>query len=94
MDRINKLMDEQEKRERELHRLELSVLQAQIKPHFLYNTLEAISWMGKMNQGDKIDITVRNLTRFYRLCLSNGRDVLRLSEELEMVEKYFSIQEN
>lgn len=93
MDRINKLMDEQEKRERELHRLELSVLQAQIKPHFLYNTLEAISWMGKMNQGDKIDITVRNLTRFYRLCLSNGRDVLRLSEELEMVEKYFSIQE-
>lgn len=93
MDNIHSLMVENEKREKELHRLELNVLQAQIKPHFLYNTLEAISWMTKMNQGDKVDATVKNLTRFYRLCLSNGRDVLKLSEELEMVDKYFSIQE-
>ncbi len=43
-------MAEKEQAEQEMRRLEISALQSQIKPHFLYNTLEAVSWMSKMNQ--------------------------------------------
>lgn len=90
--RIERLIEDREQRDRELHRLELSVLQAQIKPHFLYNTLEAISWMAKLNQPEKVEGTVRSLTRFYRLFLSQGQEVLPLSKELEIVRHYFDIQ--
>lgn len=90
--RIEGLIRTQKQRDRELHHLELSVLQAQIKPHFLYNTLEAITWMAKLNQPEKVEDTVRSLTRFYRLFLSQGQEVLPLRKELEIVRHYFDIQ--
>ena len=92
LDRIQALMQESEAKEQELRRLEISALQAQIKPHFLYNTLEAISWMARRDEGEKADKAIRSLTRFYRLCLSNGADVLTVEKELEIVRHYFDIQ--
>ncbi|MCE5343326.1 MAG: histidine kinase, partial [Eubacteriales bacterium] len=92
LDRIEALIKEQGEKDRELHRLEISALQAQIKPHFLYNTLEAISWMSKRDESDRVDQTVRNLTRFYRLCLSQGTDVLTVEKELEIIRYYYDIQ--
>ncbi|MGN0801184.1 MAG: sensor histidine kinase [Candidatus Faecivicinus sp.] len=92
LDRIHALMEEKQSREQELRRLEIHALQAQIKPHFLYNTLEAVTWMARLNQPERVESTLRSLTRFYRLCLSKGRDLLTLAEELEIVENYFTIE--
>ncbi len=92
LDRIQQLLDYQHKRDKEMRDLEISVLQAQINPHFLYNTLDAILWMSKMNQPEQVEKTVQNLTNFYRLCLSKGRKILPISQELEIVRNYFAIQ--
>lgn len=92
LDRIQQLLDYQHRREKEMRNLEISVLQAQINPHFLYNTLDAILWMSKLNQTEEMEKTVQNLTRFYRLCLSKGKDILPIAQELEIVQNYFAIQ--
>lgn len=89
---IEALMKEREKSEQEMRRLEISALQSQIKPHFLYNTLEAVSWMTKKNQLGQVQSTLRNLTAFYRMCLSQGKDVLTVAQELEIVKNYFDVQ--
>ena len=91
LDRIDELTRLRSQNEQELLRLEIFALQAQIKPHFLYNTLEAITWMARMNCTDKVEQTITSLTSFYRLCLSNGSDILPISQELEIVRHYFSI---
>ena len=91
LDRIDELISEQETSREERRQLEINALQAQIKPHFLYNTLEAINWMARLNEVDKVEETIFNLTRFYRLCLSRGEDVLPLEKELEIVRHYFAI---
>ncbi len=92
LDHIESLMAEKEQAVREMRRLEISALQSQIKPHFLYNTLEAVSWMAKRNQPDQIQSTLRSLTGFYRMCLSHGQDVLTVAQELEIVRNYFAVQ--
>ena len=92
LDHIEALMAEKEQVVQEMRRLEISALQSQIKPHFLYNTLEAVSWMAKKNQPGQIQSTLRSLTGFYRMCLSHGKDVLAVSQELEIVRNYFDVQ--
>lgn len=89
---IETLMAEKEQTEQEMRRLEISALQSQIKPHFLYNTLEAVSWMAKRNQPGRIQSTLRSLTGFYRMCLSHGQDVLTVAQELDIVRNYFTVQ--
>lgn len=91
LDRIDALVEDKARNEEERRQLELTALQAQIKPHFLYNTLETITWMARMQQPDKVEQTVFSLTRFYRLCLSRGCEVLPLEKELEIVRHYFAI---
>ena len=91
LDRIDELISEQEASREERRQLEMGALQAQIKPHFLYNTLEAITWMARLNEVEKVEDTIYNLTRFYRLCLSRGADVLPLEKELEIIQAYFAI---
>ena len=91
LDRIDSLICAQENSREELRQMEITALQAQIKPHFLYNTLEAITWMARMNQPDKVESTIYNLTRFYRLCLSRGEDVLTVEKELDIIRHYFAI---
>ncbi|MFH1512848.1 MAG: histidine kinase, partial [Bacillota bacterium] len=92
LNHIETLMAENEQVVQEMRRLEISALQSQIKPHFLYNTLEAVSWMAKMNQPERIQSTLRSLTGFYRMCLSHGKDVLTVAEELDIVRNYFTVQ--
>lgn len=92
LDRIEALIQQQEQKEQELRRLELYALQAQIKPHFLYNTLEAVIWMAKRKETDKVTRTVRSLTQFYRLCLSHGAETLSICDELNIIRHYFQVQ--
>ncbi|WP_219996675.1 sensor histidine kinase [Paenibacillus sp. tmac-D7] len=79
--------EQKEKRE-----AELKILQAQIKPHFLYNTLDTIQWMAQDRKADDIVEIIGALTNLFRIGLSKGHEIIRLSEELKHVESYLIIQ--
>jgi two-component system, sensor histidine kinase YesM len=70
---------------------EMSVLQAQIKPHFIYNTLDAINWMALDSGQFEISKTVVNLALFIRMSLHGGRDIVSVKDELEHVKMYVAI---
>jgi len=89
---IVQLLDDQYKAGQDLKSAELKALQAQINPHFLYNTLEMINWQAINKNAPEIAEVSRALARFYALSLNNGRDVVTLEQELAHVETYVSIQ--
>ncbi|MGI6569982.1 MAG: sensor histidine kinase [Caldicoprobacterales bacterium] len=71
---------------------ELKALQAQIDPHFLYNTLDLINWKALRNGIPEISDIVQKLTRFYKLSLSKGRDIITVRDELAHIETYVGLQ--
>ena len=71
---------------------ELKALQGQINPHFLYNTLDLINWTAVNNQVPEISFLVKSLSRFYKLSLSKGSDIIPIKDELEHVRLYVEIQ--
>lgn len=92
IEEINILMYRIKKEQSEIKQIELNRLQSQIKPHFLYNTLECIHWQA-MSDGNKgVSRMVKALANYYRLCLSKGKDIIPLSQELYSVENYLIIQ--
>lgn len=90
--RIRELLDAKIKEQENLKKAELRALQAQINPHFLYNTLDTIIWMAEGRQTAQVVDLVRVLSRFFRITLSKGRDWITLREEFEHVETYLAIQ--
>ena len=90
--RINELIAENEENQRTQRRLELDALQMQNTPHFLYNTLESFSSLSLIGDGETAYSMASALSGFYRHVLSDGRSVIRVSEELEMVRNYLIIQ--
>jgi len=76
----------------ELKAAQLRALQAQINPHFLYNTLEMINSYAFLEDPQKVEQLVSALSRFYKLSLNHGKDVYQLWQELKLVEAYFEIQ--
>lgn len=85
---INKIYEEHQK----LRRAELKTLQAQINPHFLYNTLDSILWLNRDGKREDVQTLVESLTTFFRIGISRGRDIITLREELAHVENYLKIQ--
>lgn len=71
---------------------ELRALQAQINPHFLYNTLDLINWEAFEHDAPEISEIAQNLAKFYRISLNKGRQILTVREELEHVRAYVSIE--
>lgn len=71
---------------------ELKALQSQINPHFLYNTLDMISWMAQKNEKENIREVIQSMSRFYRMTLSKGADIITIKDELSMCEAYMDIQ--
>ncbi len=90
--KIRELLDAKIKEHENLKKAELRALQAQINPHFLYNTLDAIIWMAQVNQTAQVVELVRVLSRFFRITLSKGRDWITVREEVEHIESYLAIQ--
>ncbi|HET7838504.1 MAG TPA: histidine kinase, partial [Rectinemataceae bacterium] len=79
--------DQEQKRD-----LELRALQAQINPHFLYNTLDSIIWMIELGENERaIDVT-SNLARFFRLGINRGSEIVSLRTEMDYLVTYLSIQ--
>ncbi len=72
---------------------ELDVLQAQIKPHFLYNTFDAISSLALSGQNEQVYKVMKSLGSYYRVSLSKGSEVITISEELDVVRNYMTIQQ-
>ncbi|MEC3607388.1 sensor histidine kinase [Bacillus glycinifermentans] len=90
--RIKELMSLTEKQERQKREAELRVLQAQINPHFLYNTLDTINWMARKKGAHEVTDLVQALSKLFRISLSKGRDIIPLSDEFAHVENYLKIQ--
>ncbi|MDO4491487.1 MAG: sensor histidine kinase [Lachnospiraceae bacterium] len=79
-------------KEQENTEIRLNALQSQIKPHFLYNTLESIHWQALLEGATGVSKMIMALSRFYRLCLSKGEELIPLSTELEHMKSYVMIQ--
>ncbi len=73
--------------------LELKLLQAQINPHFLYNTLDNIVWLAEDQRTDEIEEIVTSLSQFFRTTLSGGKDYIKIKEEISHIEAYLKIQQ-
>jgi len=92
MDRTIKMMDEQYKMGKVLKNAEMQVLQEQINPHFLYNTLELLHWMALRSQNYDIDNIVLRLSQFYKLSLGEGEEIVSVAHELMHAGAYVDIQ--
>ncbi len=86
------LVDEQYRIGQEAKNAELLALQAQINPHFLYNTLDMINWSAINNNVPEISDTVQTLSKFYKLSLSKGSNIIPIRNEIEHVKMYMEIQ--
>ncbi|WP_242982207.1 sensor histidine kinase [Clostridium sp. LS] len=92
IEEINILMYRIKREQSEIKQIELNKLQSQIKPHFLYNTLECIHWQALSDGNKDVSRMVKALANYYRLCLSKGKDIVPLSQELANIENYLIIQ--
>ena len=86
---LNEKLVRSELKEREA---ELRTLQAQIKPHFLYNTLDSIYWMATLQKNDDIAQMAVSLSESFKLSLNKGKETIPVFKELKHVEHYLTIQ--
>lgn len=92
VDTNDKLVQSAMQNEQERRKLELALLQMQIKPHFLYNTLDTAFCLNSMRMYREANHVIKQLAGYYRLALNHGDEWISFSEELEVVEKYLDIQ--
>lgn len=91
-DKLQEQMEEIRRNEREKQKMEKKLLQSQINPHFLYNTLDSIIWMIRSEEYDGAGEMVSLLAKFFRTSLSQGKDMIPLEKELEHATSYLAIQ--
>ncbi|GAA6490835.1 MAG TPA: sensor histidine kinase [Candidatus Bariatricus faecipullorum] len=89
---IGYLIENIKKEQENLRATESKLLQAQINPHFLYNTLDTIVWLAEEKRNEEVVSMVTFLSDFFRTTLSKGRDYITLEEEEKHVESYLKIQ--
>ncbi|MFS0881475.1 sensor histidine kinase [Metabacillus niabensis] len=92
MMKINTLVKKSVDEQKQLKIAELRTLQAQINPHFLYNTLETIIWMAEAKKGEQVVEITKALSHFFRISLSKGKDCILLEDEIEHIRNYLLIQ--
>ena len=90
--RIGELVENNRQEQIHLRNMELKLLQSQINPHFLYNTLDNIVWLAEDDRKEDVEKIAKALSAFFRSALSSGRDIIRISEEVRHVESYLEIQ--
>lgn len=91
MDRIRNLKEQVIEEQEDKRKYELQALQAQINPHFLYNTLDSIIWMAETNDSNIVAMT-ESLAKLFRISLNKGNEEISLERELEHVKNYLIIQ--
>lgn len=90
--RIQQLMSTVREEEINLRKTELKALQAQINPHFLYNTLDSIAWMCEQGRNADAVKMVHALARLFRISISKGNELIPIAKEIEHAESYLQIQ--
>ena len=90
---IGILVDDIRKKQENLRIIENRLLQEQINPHFLYNTLDAIVWLAEENKSAEVVKMVTSLSDFFRTTLSKGHDYITVKEERTHIESYLEIQQ-
>lgn len=90
--RNQKLMEKVRQEEISLRKTELKALQAQINPHFLYNTLDAIAWLCEEERNEDAVKMVNALARLFRISISRGHELIPIEKELQHAQSYLQIQ--
>ena len=90
--KMNELIQKQAKASEDLRIAEFNSLQAQINPHFLYNTMDMINWLALQGHTNEVSTAVQNLSRFYKLTLSRKKGISTIEREEEHVSIYISLQ--
>ena len=93
IEQISILLDRVRDEEESLRKTELELLQAQINPHFLYNTLDTIVWLAEGGDQEKVVSMVGSLSDFFRTSLGQGKDVVTVKDEIKHVVSYLEIQQ-
>jgi len=91
--RIRELINANNRSQEMKRKSDLKALQAQINPHFLYNTLDSIIWMGEMGQNREVVQMTSALSKLFRISISRGREFISIRDELAHVQSYLTIQE-
>ena len=92
IDKINELLEQVTTEQIRLRKAKFELLQAQINPHFLYNTLDAIIWLAEAGEQKRVVGMVRSLSDFIRTSLNQGKDINSIKEEMLHVKSYLEIQ--
>ncbi len=93
IEKINELLSQITKEQIRIREAELELLQSQINPHFLYNTLDTIIWLAEGGDQKKVVDMVKSLSAFFRTSLSRGHDIIPIREELLHAKSYLEIQQ-
>ncbi|MBW4840437.1 MAG: sensor histidine kinase, partial [Paenibacillaceae bacterium] len=92
IEQIDQLLKRVIEEQKTIRKAELNVLQSQIKPHFLYNTLDSITSLALSGDNEEVCELIEALGSYYRLSVSKGQDVITVGEEIEIVRNYLKIQ--
>ncbi len=90
--RVKSLMEQTYRAEVQQREAELKALQAQINPHFLYNTLDTINWIAIGRNATDISQMIDGLAKYFRLSLNKGRDLMSAADELQLAQVYLDLQ--
>lgn len=90
--KIQELLNQVYREQKAKRKAEMAALQANIKPHFLYNTLDTICWMASEYKADNIVQTVESLSTLFRITLSKGSEIIPVEQEIQHVTSYLQIQ--
>lgn len=93
IEKIGQLVEDIRVEQLNLRATELKLLQAQINPHFLYNTLDTIIWLAEAGRKEEVVMMVTTLSDFFRTTLSKGRDYISVKEEEAHIRSYLQIQQ-
>ncbi len=91
-EQIESLMKEIVEQQNERRKSELDALQSQINPHFLYNTLESITWMIEGNKNEDAVFMISELAKLFRISLSKGKTIISIEDEIQHCRSYLNIQ--
>ena len=91
-DKIKTLIDENIREQRNLQKSEMKALQAQITPHFLYNTMDSIVWLAEGHRDEEVVSITRAFSDFFRISLNRGNEWVRVQDEFKHIESYLTIQ--
>lgn len=92
-ERLSKQIELNRQEQIHLRDIELSLIQAQINPHFLYNTLDAIVWLIEIGKNEQAEQMVTSLSSYFRSFLSDGKEIVTIAEETNHIRSYLEIQQ-